>query len=1011
MLATLALGTTAAALSCCSAPAGIAGVTAGAVAFGFGSSTFGNIAGNLATDVLKEFDRRTADRWFAASFGIDQNHKVLEALRRAHIAALRDVLSAYDKRRPREGTEASTADIEADERFVAALWQLLREEDREARNATFGLKGPVTPAEEEVRQAVLHALGDGFDAALAQRRLPQGLKDAGAETLQRVQQGIEAAALAEMRALLRPAPPSSLRRLLGERAPAGAVPIPSAFEAAFRGDGVHGAGWFDAFIRDTSHRLGTDPEFLARWQNEQLSAVRALLVAQGREAGNLREVAAAMTEGLKTLLPRLEALESGVAELLRLQTELQMQRGYDRIEPETLAWRPTEIVVAKFGLIPFDDSRGLLGTPGDGPEDTVLGWATGPGAKRVRLLHAAGGWGKTRLALEALTRLNALGWQAGLLSHMRLEAALDPARDLLARLFARRGPAGVFLAIDYAETRPEQIKRLAEVLAATAEGGPIRVLLLARTDGWWAECIRQVDPAHRGPFEPQARDAAETALAPAAVPAVLAAACTAFARMLGKAPRQENDPPLVIPGWDRTPPESYGDGNPLDLALRAYLRVRSVGVKGSPLATMAEEERRHLHRALRQEVGGDPRKPVDELTWLGAAAITLLGGLLPTQLEQRLPEIIGVLTAPPARPTSQQEQDAIMAGLRLLYGREDGGLDPILPDLLGEQMIGEALARRPALVGDLLDTVPEDRLRALVIANRVTRTDAKGQPAHDGLSVVAPTRVALRGALASRLADPALAEALLLAIPTERGCLEVEAETVLTAMSGHVQVDAAVALVSAAEHTVSVNAVPAQLRGLLAEAARIASQVAPSGEDLHSLAERARQANNRGVLLSNAGRREEALAASEEAVRLRRELVAQNRAAFLPDLASALNNLGSDFSSLGRREEALAASEEAVRVYGELVAQNRAAFLPDLASSLGARGQALLAAGQASAAAACFEEGAALTRPLAENLPDAFKALFEALARDLVQALEQAGEATRIPAVLAALGLQPPSAV
>ena len=68
-------------------------------------------------------------------------------------------------------------------------------------------------------------------------------------------------------------------------------------------------------------------------------------------------------------------------------------------------------------------------------------------------------------------------------------------------------------------------------------------------------------------------------------------------------------------------------------------------------------------------------------------------------------------------------------------------------------------------------------------------------------------------------------------------------------------------------------------------------------------------------MLSNLGRREDALAASQEAVDIRRRLAQSRPDAFLPDLASSLNNLGGDLSNLGRREDALAASQEAVEIY------------------------------------------------------------------------------------------------
>ena len=76
-------------------------------------------------------------------------------------------------------------------------------------------------------------------------------------------------------------------------------------------------------------------------------------------------------------------------------------------------------------------------------------------------------------------------------------------------------------------------------------------------------------------------------------------------------------------------------------------------------------------------------------------------------------------------------------------------------------------------------------------------------------------------------------------------------------------------------------------------------------------AEIARLRNNLSVRLSNLGRREEALAQAQEAVRLYQQLAAARPDAFLPDLAMSLNNLANRLSNLGRREEALAQAQEA----------------------------------------------------------------------------------------------------
>jgi hypothetical protein len=57
-------------------------------------------------------------------------------------------------------------------------------------------------------------------------------------------------------------------------------------------------------------------------------------------------------------------------------------------------------------------------------------------------------------------------------------------------------------------------------------------------------------------------------------------------------------------------------------------------------------------------------------------------------------------------------------------------------------------------------------------------------------------------------------------------------------------------------------------------------------------------------------RREEGLAASEEAVEVRRRLAQANPAAYLPDLASSLNNLSVDMAEAGRRGDAHQARAE-----------------------------------------------------------------------------------------------------
>jgi tetratricopeptide (TPR) repeat protein len=117
------------------------------------------------------------------------------------------------------------------------------------------------------------------------------------------------------------------------------------------------------------------------------------------------------------------------------------------------------------------------------------------------------------------------------------------------------------------------------------------------------------------------------------------------------------------------------------------------------------------------------------------------------------------------------------------------------------------------------------------------------------------------------------------------------------------------------------------------------------------------------------GRREEALAAIEEAVTAYRHLaggrpdayLSARAGAYLPDLATCLKSYSDRLSDLGRRQPALAAIEESVAIYRQLANAQPGVFQPDLATALTILAHALKAAGRASEAAAALREAAELS--------------------------------------------------
>ena len=309
-------------------------------------------------------------------------------------------------------------------------------------------------------------------------------------------------------------------------------------------------------------------------------------------------------------------------------------------------------------------------------------------------------------------------------------------------------------------------------------------------------------------------------------------------------------------------------------------------------------------------------------------------------------------------PARWRSLSQIGDAIQTLYGAEDW-VRPVHPDILGEHIVGEALSKAGSiLLAELLDQEPEERVYALVTLDRATRGihDAGTQRAAvTALVQTVPPRVAA-------MADAVLGAAM--------GAVGALPEVLQRQIIPHADVEGCAALLDRAPRY------SAALLGILGEAAArdfaLRNNSMPSGADEQTSAEHARRVNINSIRLSEAGRREEALAASEEAVKLRRELVGRNRDAFLPDLAMALNNLGIRLSNLGRREEALAASEEAVSIRRELVGRNRDAFLPDLASALNNLGAYLSNLGRREEALAASEEAVSIRRELVGRNRDAF---------------------------------------
>ncbi|MEH0986150.1 tetratricopeptide repeat protein [Micromonospora sp. CPCC 205556] len=114
-------------------------------------------------------------------------------------------------------------------------------------------------------------------------------------------------------------------------------------------------------------------------------------------------------------------------------------------------------------------------------------WLTGVGATPDRsalLIHAAGGQGKTRLADRFAATARTNGWAV-------LRAHRDPgAPEPTTAAGPPRGPAGLLVVVDYGDRWPAADLRALFTDPRLHRDGPVRVLVLARSQGYWWRALR-----------------------------------------------------------------------------------------------------------------------------------------------------------------------------------------------------------------------------------------------------------------------------------------------------------------------------------------------------------------------------------------------------------------------------------------------------------------------------------------------------------------------------------------
>jgi tetratricopeptide (TPR) repeat protein len=630
-------------------------------------------------------------------------------------------------------------------------------------------------------------------------------------------------------------------------------------------------------------------------------------------------------------------------------------------DSEWLVAQPSRMLNARYAVVNFTGRRT--------EQAGLAAWLHSGSGLAARWLHAPGGQGKTRLAAELAVQSAAAGWKVAVATHgAGTVHAPAGSQDL-----RTDGAAGLLLLVDYADRWPLTHLTWLFSNALFHRQVPARLLLLARTAQPW--------PALRSAMEDHQADVSDQLLPP--LPAgdeageraeMFAVARKSFAARYGITD------PAVIEGIAPPGPLEHGDfGSTLAVHMAALAAVDARARHIRPPADLAgltayllDRERRGWTRLYENRLEG-----LDFRTAPSVMARTVFTAALTGPASHRKGrEIL-------ARLDVEGHPDRLLSDHAACYPptTADFVLEPLYPDRLAEDFLALSLP------GHTLTAHAADSWAATAAAGLASRDDEGTPPAYIArtLTFLAAAAAPGRWTHVSTYLNAFLGIDPSLAIAAGGAALTAVAEAVSIDVLGgieahlpsdrNVDLDPAAAVIATRLHT-----------HLLANA---------TDDD-----ERARLHASLGLRLGNAGRAEEALAATTEAADIYRRLAAARPDAFEPDLAASLTSLGAVLSELGRREDALAVTAEAADLYRRLAAARPDAFEPGLAASLWGYASARVA-GKANLVQALTAAEEAVTRyeALAARRPLAFaNELAGALTTtaDVLDGLDQAEAAAAV---------------
>jgi hypothetical protein len=577
--------------------------------------------------------------------------------------------------------------------------------------------------------------------------------------------------------------------------------------------------------------------------------------------------------------------------------------------------------------------------------DALVGWCSSGRGALVRLVRASGGQGKTHLAGQVCTRLRERGWLAGFVrlpplnwrtvtladlakagvTADRLRRQMRRVPELVAAIHAvARLNARVLLVVDYAENSGQLVAELLDVIADASAEDRVRVLLLARTDAGWFRDLTDDHPLHDW-IDPQ-----PVPLGALSADWDMSQAGRVWTEAVSRFADQAAADGMHVDRGRLAAADAGGRefATTLDLYADALLTVldtatldNSANVTspgGDPVTGVLAHERRQISAGLHSVgLGLDDR----QRDW-ALATVALRSA---TDLDEGAQALAPALTG--------WDEDA-----RVRLARRLGEL---YPDPAGVELwqapVPDRLTDTHLL--DLARQAASQKQWCTEVSVLCATDDA--QAAQRSATVLHRCLSTPGGNAAGRARVASSISALVRGFPG----VYVPVMTLLDPAGFTDDLTAVIGDSTPAMAITDVRSLDQILRNLgfattrtavaVAISQRLVADLRPAaGGNPEDLNEYAGQLNNLSVRLGQLGRREEGLAASEEAVTICRRLADANPAAYLPNLAGSLNNLSVDLGGLGRREEGLAASEEVVTICRRLADADPAAYLPDLAGSL-----------------------------------------------------------------------------